>query len=94
VTLALQNATLSLVMHYSRVSASADEMYSAASAVLLNEIFKGSISFALSIYFGHGALLSRIRGSTKEVFSPDCIKLSLPAILYGKPSQHSLIGSD
>lgn len=35
-------------MHYSRVSVPSDKLYSAASAVLVNEILKGSISFAIA----------------------------------------------
>jgi len=35
-------------MHYSRVSVASDKVYSAASAVLINEILKGSISFAIA----------------------------------------------
>ncbi|PPQ75097.1 hypothetical protein CVT26_011909, partial [Gymnopilus dilepis] len=44
VTLAVQNAALSIVMHYSRVSIPPSLAYSPASAVLLNELLKGSIS--------------------------------------------------
>lgn len=35
-------------MHYSRVSVAPDKVYSAASAVLLNEMLKGIISFAIA----------------------------------------------
>ena len=41
VTLAVQNALLTIIMHYSRVSIPASQAYSAASAVLLNELLKG-----------------------------------------------------
>ncbi|KAG5641598.1 hypothetical protein DXG03_004662 [Asterophora parasitica] len=102
VTLAVQNAALSIVMHYSRVSTPPALSYSPASAVLLNEILKGSISFLIA--------LSRVREvaetpwhrkslwgivcalpypGTKpfwslcaDIFSPDCWKLSIPALLY------------
>ncbi|KAF5386730.1 hypothetical protein D9615_001529 [Tricholomella constricta] len=102
VTLAVQNAALSIVMHYSRVSTPPALSYSPASAVLLNELLKGSISFLIA--------LSRVREvvetpwhrkslwgivcalpypGTKpfwslcgEIFSPDCWKLSIPALLY------------
>ncbi|GLB34611.1 putative nucleotide-sugar transporter [Lyophyllum shimeji] len=101
VTLAVQNAALSIVMHYSRISTPPALSYSPASAVLLNEILKGSISFLIA--------LSRVRDTdipwhrkslwnivcslpypgTKvfwtvcsEIFSPDCWKLSIPALLY------------
>ena len=49
ITLAVQNASLSIVMHYSRVSVSPSEKYSAASAVLMVELLKGSISFAIAL---------------------------------------------
>ncbi|THU87709.1 hypothetical protein K435DRAFT_848881 [Dendrothele bispora CBS 962.96] len=102
VTLAVQNAALSIVMHYSRVSTPPALAYSPASAVLLNELLKGSISFVIA--------LSRVPEVAKypwrrkslwqiicalpypwtppfwyicgEIFSPDCWKLSIPAILY------------
>lgn len=106
-TLAVQNSLLTIIMHYSRVSTPPSRTYSAATAVLLNELLKGVISLAAA-YFSlssqpytslDAALVSR-SGSTltsrealyrfrrlgKEVFSPDCWKLSVPAILYGEPS--------
>jgi UDP-sugar transporter A1/2/3 len=89
-------------MHYSRVSTPPALSYSPASAVLLNELLKGSISFFIA--------LSRVREVAEtpwhrkslwgivyalpypwttafwtlcgEIFSPDCWKLSIPAILY------------
>ncbi|KAG8734183.1 hypothetical protein FRC11_009839 [Ceratobasidium sp. 423] len=148
VTLAVQNASLTIIMHYSRVSTPANRTYSAASAVLLNELLKGSISLIIALFrlddqtpktsrpevislmsgagdldddspttpmikakaqgrnfLGHrstgsgsirGVLSSQLRRSTslltrlwckfrrlgREVFSPDCWKLSIPAILY------------
>lgn len=48
VTLAVQNAALTLIMHYSRVSAAPSHTYSAAAAVLLTELLKGSISLAIA----------------------------------------------
>ena len=102
-TLAIQNASLTIIMHYSRVSTSPSQSYSAASAVLLNELLKGFIS--LSIAFcrldEHGPHHSpqrrqilhwmyphvfalRCRRLGREIFSPDCWKLSIPAILYGE----------
>ncbi|KAI0688246.1 nucleotide-sugar transporter-domain-containing protein [Cytidiella melzeri] len=48
VTLAVQNAALTLIMHYSRVSAAPSQTYSAAAAVLLVELLKGSISLAIA----------------------------------------------
>ncbi|KAJ7217013.1 nucleotide-sugar transporter-domain-containing protein [Mycena pura] len=102
VTLAVQNAALSIVMHYSRVSTPPSKAYSPALAVLLNELLKGGISFVIA--------LSRVPQVTErpwhrmpfwtivrelpypwtspfwylcgEVLSPDCWKLSIPAILY------------
>ncbi|KAM0792551.1 hypothetical protein ACM66B_005216 [Microbotryomycetes sp. NB124-2] len=50
VTLTLQNSALTIVLHYSRISVPADQMYSAASAVLLNELLKGSISLSIATY--------------------------------------------
>ncbi|KAJ3819108.1 nucleotide-sugar transporter-domain-containing protein [Lentinula raphanica] len=102
VTLAVQNAALSIVMHYSRVSTPPSLAYSPASAVLLNELLKGSISFIIAlantrevadISWRRMSLWQIIRslpypGSTPfwnlcgEIFSPDCWKLSIPAILY------------
>ncbi|KAH9952165.1 nucleotide-sugar transporter-domain-containing protein [Amylocystis lapponica] len=92
VTLAVQNAALSIVMHYSRVSTPAAQSYSPASAVLLNELLKGSISFVVAlIRVAHAPEMQQrgvlgwwlsLRRVCKEIFSPDCWKLSIPAILY------------
>lgn len=92
VTLAVQNAALSIVMHYSRVSTPAAQSYSPASAVLLNELLKGSISFVVAFLrvadasdaSGRGLMgwWSSLRRVCREIFSPDCWKLSIPAILY------------
>ncbi|KAF8808988.1 hypothetical protein BYT27DRAFT_7222567 [Phlegmacium glaucopus] len=117
VTLAVQNAALSIVMHYSRVSIPPALAYSPASAVLLNELLKGSISFIIAltrspvlspdhpqhhlhIYHYHHPSSSSTRHRKPsffdicylwsvafcelcaEIFSPDCWKLSIPAILY------------
>lgn len=48
VTLAVQNAALTLIMHYSRVSAAPSHTYSAAAAVLMVELLKGSISLVVA----------------------------------------------
>ncbi|KAJ7632704.1 nucleotide-sugar transporter-domain-containing protein [Roridomyces roridus] len=92
ITLALQNSMLALIMHYSRVSTPPSRAYSAATAVLMNEILKGTIS--LVIAFSNipapadtaGQLLpsfvARAKRLAAELFSPDCWKLSIPAILY------------
>lgn len=90
-------------MHYSRVSVPPSHRYSAATAVLMNEILKGAISLIIALIrtdisaydLVQAPLLSgqnsysqiytfRLRKLWKEVWSPDCWKLSIPAILYGK----------
>ncbi|KAI0822796.1 nucleotide-sugar transporter-domain-containing protein [Trametes gibbosa] len=92
VTLAVQNAALSIVMHQSRVSAPAAQAYSPATAVLLNELLKGSISFVIAFLrvayasdapgLGFAGWFFALRRVCREVFSPDCWKLSIPALLY------------
>ena len=83
VTLAVQNAALSIVMHYSRVSTPPPQLYSPASAVLLNEILKGSISFAIALWRVSKSDVRRpFNQLIRELFSPDCWKLSIPAVLY------------
>ncbi|KIL56796.1 hypothetical protein M378DRAFT_88814 [Amanita muscaria Koide BX008] len=98
VTLAVQNAALSIVMHYSRVSTPPALAYSPASAVLLCELLKGSISVIIaltrikddadmqlrkrSLWAYSRSLPWRMRHLCAEVFSLDCCKLSIPAILY------------
>ncbi|TDL16774.1 nucleotide-sugar transporter [Rickenella mellea] len=113
VTLAVQNAAVVLIMHYSRVSTPSNKKYSAATAVLLTELLKGLISFFIaycrvdehgsrtqpplqqdfprqSVNSGFLERFWRILAGTverlgrmrREVFSPDCWKLSIPAVLY------------
>ena len=97
VTLAVQNALLALIMHYSRVSTAPERTYSSASAVLLTELLKGFISLTVAFIrldycspnglsansiWNPRVLLYRFRRLGKEVFRPDCWKLSIPAILY------------
>ncbi|KAF8197582.1 nucleotide-sugar transporter-domain-containing protein [Pholiota molesta] len=98
VTLAVQNAALSIVMHYSRVSIPPSLAYSPASAVLLNELLKGSISFIIALFrspvlyqqpltrrkhvITPFLLWTAFSDLCGEIFSPDCWKLSIPAILY------------
>src|SRR5882762_6699383 len=83
VTLAVQNAALSIVMHYSRVSTPPSESYSPASAVLLNEILKGSISFGIALWRLSKSDVPRpFNQLLCETFSHDCWKLSIPALLY------------
>ena len=98
-------------MHYSRISTPPNRTYSASSAVLLNELLKGSISVIIALKridaqqtrsfaaswsekapitnqrrpssflpsFFHP---TRLRVLSRELFSKDCYKLSIPAILY------------
>jgi len=81
-------------MHYSRVSTPPSQAYLAATAVLMNEILKGAISFAFAYSRIDTASIPdasltqravfRWRKVIREVLSPDCWKLSIPASLYGK----------
>lgn len=110
--LAVQNSTLTLIMHHSRVSTPPSRAYSAATAVLMNEIFKGLISLMIAYYridtsmMGNEvsqahctpgkvpftrAVVFRLRRLQRDVFSQDCWKLSIPAILYGEQSTCSRI---
>lgn len=98
VTLAVQNASLSIVMHYSRVSIPPALAYSPATAVLMNELLKGTISLVIALsrspvlqqppltrrkYINTPLLWWTAFGDLcAEIFSPDCWKLSIPAILY------------
>ncbi|KAI0748108.1 nucleotide-sugar transporter-domain-containing protein [Daedaleopsis nitida] len=82
VTLAVQNALLTLIMHYSRVSSAPQHTYSAASAVLLVELLKGFISLSIAFMRLDPNGTSGSLWSPREVFRPDCWKLSVPAILY------------
>ncbi|KAF9535268.1 nucleotide-sugar transporter-domain-containing protein [Crepidotus variabilis] len=50
VTLAVQNSSLTIIMHYSRVSTPPERTYSAATAVLMNEILKAIISLVIAFY--------------------------------------------
>lgn len=102
VTLAVQNSALTIIMHYSRVSTPPSREYSAATAVLMNEILKGTISLIIAFarvdsqadstqtpYVSQRPaapqhFAARVRKLSREVFSPDCWKLSIPAILYGE----------
>ena len=106
VTLAVQNAALAIIMHYSRISTPPSRTYSAGTAVLMNELLKGSISLGIAFsrideygpqlqqrrgplhtqtnsWYHPRIFLSRSRRLGKEIFSSDCWKLSIPAILYG-----------
>ncbi|KAJ3725862.1 nucleotide-sugar transporter-domain-containing protein [Lentinula raphanica] len=97
VTLAVQNSMLTIIMHYSRVSIPSSRMYSAAAAVLMNEVLKGSISLLIAycrIESNIGTessllpglqpkvFLSKFKKLSRDIFSADCWKLSIPAVLY------------
>ena len=97
-TLAAQNALLSLVMHHSRVSIVPSEAYSAGTAVLMVELLKGVISFTIAYLrientttYGlpssaaapRSTPFTRLKKLWREIFRSDCWKLSIPAILYG-----------
>lgn len=79
-------------MHYSRVSIPAAQSYSPATAVLLNELLKGSISFVIALFrvaaasdvsgLGLAGWFYALKRVCREIFSPDCWKLSIPALLY------------
>lgn len=89
-------------MHYSRVSTPPEREYSAAAAVLMNELLKGGISLAIAFarinhtpaaqyspaaaasFWDPSTVMPRFSRLGKEVFSSDCWKLSIPAILYGE----------
>ena len=77
-TLMLQNSSLILVMHYSRIMPGydADSRYLPSTAVLLNEIIKFLFCLFISVrQIG-------LRNTYTEVFSGDSWKLAIPACLY------------
>ncbi|OBZ65775.1 UDP-galactose transporter [Grifola frondosa] len=75
-----------------RVSMPAAQAYSPASAVLLNELLKGSISFVVAFLrvayaadapgLGFQGWWFSLQRVCREIFSRDCWKLSIPAMLY------------
>jgi UDP-sugar transporter A1/2/3 len=96
-------------MHYSRITTAPNKTYSAAAAVLLNELLKGSVSVIIALKridvemkdtatqnekdprsLNRAApsrlppylQASRIQNLSRQVLSPDCYKLAVPAILY------------
>lgn len=79
-------------MHYSRVSIHPDLAYSPATAVLLNELLKGSISFLIAFLSSPHFRNPRsnvlfqvpiaLQSLVIAIFSPDSWKLSIPAVLY------------
>ena len=82
VTLAVQNAALAIVMHYSRIITPPELAYSPASAVLINELLKGAISFTMALYTARSSPLASPSTVCADIFSPDAWKLSIPALLY------------
>jgi UDP-sugar transporter A1/2/3 len=100
VTLSLQNAFLAIIMHYSRISTAPSQTYSAAAAVLMNEMLKCAISSLIALkridnsLWEHQRLSdghkrgftmfhkSRLAALRRNIFSSDCYKLAMPAILY------------
>jgi len=98
VTLSLQNAFLTIIMHYSRISTPPSRTYSAAAAVLLNELLKFTISSFIALKRIDNSLWehahpdqrrgftlfhrSRLVALRSSIFSADCYKLAIPAILY------------
>ncbi|KAJ7750572.1 nucleotide-sugar transporter-domain-containing protein [Mycena metata] len=77
VTLAVQNAALSIVMQYSRVSTPQSRSYSPASAVLLNELLKGLISFFIAL-----ARTPTVASQPWHRMYNQRTPLSIPALLY------------
>ncbi|KAI1783641.1 mannosyl oligosaccharide glucosidase-domain-containing protein [Ganoderma leucocontextum] len=81
-----------LVASTSRMSIPAAESYSPATAVVLNEILEGSISFVIAFFrvvyasdasgLGPAGWFFAFRRVCHEIFGPDCWKLSIPALLY------------
>jgi len=89
VTLAIQNAVLILVMHYSRIMPPVDgHRYFTSTAVLLNEVLKLTIASYVAFRdtaqnLGPNATASTAaRALYNEVFSGDSWKLAIPAGLY------------
>ncbi|KAF9075204.1 nucleotide-sugar transporter-domain-containing protein [Rhodocollybia butyracea] len=98
ITLAVQNSILGLIMHYSRVSTPSSRTYSAATAVMMNEVLKGSISIIIAFYrvepggdapespffsiFRPRVFMIKCRKLSRDILSADCWKLSIPAVLY------------
>ncbi|KAG9301882.1 hypothetical protein G9A89_004562 [Geosiphon pyriformis] len=83
ITLIVQNSTLVIVMHYSRVKSDKDHQYFTSTAVFLGELIK----LIISVFF---AIRTQIldKGSWSlsdlyyDIFSHDAWKLMIPAALY------------
>lgn len=78
ITLTVQNSSLILVMHYSRVMPGYDSSsrYYASTAVFLNELIKLCVCGIVAVR-QHG-----LKETYTEVFASDSWKLAVPAILY------------
>ncbi|GAA6016627.1 hypothetical protein JCM11491_006023 [Sporobolomyces phaffii] len=89
VTLTVQNSALTIVLHYSRISVPKDKMYSAASAVLLNELLKGAISLSIAFRNAVHAHPSASAGEYVPLPSKDELedgRKPSPALLGDSPS--------
>lgn len=88
-TLAVQNAALILVMHYSRIMPLVDgHRYFTSSAVFLNEVLKLSVALVVALQ-GQASAMGVSMTSPEawstlytQVFSSDSWKLAIPAALY------------
>lgn len=76
VTLTVQNSSLILVMHYSRIMTDAKGRYFTSTAVLLNEVVKLIISFCVASH------QQGMRSAVREAKMADLWKMSIPAIIY------------
>ncbi|KAL9940932.1 hypothetical protein V8E36_000420 [Tilletia maclaganii] len=90
VALAVQNAALAIVMHHSRVSVPPEQRYHTATAVLLVEVLKGTISLLVAYCSlptspspsGAPHHESNLGTLARKIASPDCMALAIPAALY------------
>ncbi|KKA28488.1 hypothetical protein TD95_003219 [Thielaviopsis punctulata] len=89
VTLTIQSSALILVMHYSRImKPDGDHKYFPSTAVFLNEVIKLAISLTFSLWEVSRTLAPSTPATTifeqiyRSVFSGDCWKLAIPALLY------------
>ncbi|TID15294.1 nucleotide-sugar transporter [Venturia nashicola] len=88
-TLAVQNAALILVMHYSRIMPLKNgQRYYTSTAVFLNEVLKLAIALFVALYDTAGNMGPNITSAElvstlyAQVFSADSWKLAIPAALY------------
>ncbi|KAM0747000.1 hypothetical protein T439DRAFT_359854 [Meredithblackwellia eburnea MCA 4105] len=77
VSLTLQNSLLTVVLHYSRQNAHG-KLYSAAAAVLMNELLKLTISFGLAVKKSHSNVrISRPQAPSKTLDQRESIRTEL-----------------